>query len=63
MPRSRKPSPSERSKPKIHVTHTGGRYVDPDELLRDPKVGEAIDAMAEIARSDQKGGSGNNHNG
>ena len=63
MPRSRKPSPSEPSKPKVHVTHTGGRYVNPDELLRDPKVMEAIDAMAEIARSDQKEGNDNNHSG
>ena len=63
MPRSRKPSPSEGSKPKVHVTHTGGRYVNPEELLRDPKVMEAIDTMAEIARSDQKGGNDNTHDG
>ena len=63
MPRSRKPSLREGSKPKVHVTHTGGQYVNPDELLRDPKVKAAIDAMAEIARGDQKGGNDNTHNG
>ena len=62
MARSRKPSSNERSKPKVHVTHTGGRYVNPDELLRNPEVKEAIDTMAEIAQRDQKGGAENTSN-
>ena len=47
--RLRKPSPREGSKPKVYVTHKGGRYVNADELLRSPEVIEAIDAMAQIA--------------
>ena len=50
MARSSKPSPSDGSKPKVHVTHTGGRYVKADELLRNPQVREAIDSMAQIAQ-------------
>ena len=63
MPRSRKPSHSGGSKPKVHVTHTGGRYVNPDELLRNPEVKEAIDTMAEIAQRNQKGSTDNPPNG
>ena len=50
MARSGKPSPSDGAKPKVHVTHTGGRYVNADELLRSPQVREAIDSMAQIAQ-------------
>ena len=63
MPRSRNPSQGDGSKPRIHITHTGGRYIHPEELLRAPKVKEAIDTMAEIARSDQKEDNDNSHNG
>ena len=52
MARSGKPSPSDRSKPKVHVTHTGGRYVNADELMRSPQVREAIDSMAQIAEEE-----------
>ena len=52
MARSGKPSPSDGSKPKVHVTHTGGRYVNADELLRSPQVKAAIDSMAQIAQED-----------
>ena len=54
MPRSRKPSQSDGSKPKVHVTYTGGQYVNPDELLRTPRVKDAIDTMAQIAQREQK---------
>ena len=53
MSRSRKPSPGGRSKPKIYVTHTGGRYVKAEELLRSPEVKDAIDTMAQIAEQDR----------
>ena len=56
MARSRKRSPREGCKPKVHVTHKGGRYVNADELLRSPEVIEAIDAMAQIAERDRKAG-------
>jgi hypothetical protein len=36
----------------VHVTHTGGRYVKADELLRNPQVKEAIDNMAQIAQEE-----------
>ena len=52
MARSGKPSPSDGAKPKVHVTHTGGRYVNADELLRSPQVREAIDSMAQIAEEE-----------
>ena len=53
MARSRNPSSRERSKPRVHVTYTGGLYVDPAELLHSPKVKEAIDTMAQIAQMDE----------
>ena len=56
MARSRKPSPSGRSNPKIYVTHTGGRYVKAEELLRSPEVKDEIDTMAQIAEQDRKEG-------
>lgn len=55
MARSGKPSPSD-GKPKVHVTHTGGRYVKAEELLRSPEVQEAIDTMAQIAERDRRAG-------
>ena len=54
MPRSRKPQ-SDGSKPKVHVTYTGGQYVNPEELLRTPRVKDAINTMAQIAEREQRG--------
>ena len=44
MARSGKESSGD-SKPKVHVTATGGMYYEADELLRSPKVREAIKSM------------------
>ena len=54
MPRSRKPSQSDGSKPKVHVTYTGGQYVNPEELLRTPRVKDAINTMVQIAKREQQ---------
>lgn len=51
MARSGKESSGD-SKPKVHVTATGGMYYEADELLRSPKVREAIKSMVGIASSD-----------
>lgn len=37
-------------KPTVHITETGGWYVDPDELLRSKPVQEEIERLAELAR-------------
>ena len=52
MARSGKKSSGSDSKPKVHVTATGGMYYEADELLRSPKVREAIKSMVGIASSD-----------
>ena len=51
MARSDKASSGD-SKPKVYVTATGGMYYEADELLRSPKVREAIKSMVGIASSD-----------
>ena len=40
------------TKPRVHVTANGGRYVQADELLSDPEVKKKIDLMAQIASED-----------
>ena len=37
-------------KPTVHITETGGWYVDPDELLRSKPVQKEIERLAELAR-------------
>ncbi len=37
-------------KPTVHITETGGWYVDPDELLRSEPVREEIEKWAELAK-------------
>ena len=37
-------------KPTVHITETGGWYVDPDELLRSEPVRKEIERLAELAR-------------
>ncbi len=48
MARSDKTSSGSDSKPKVHVTATGGMYFEADELLRSPEVRKAIKSMVGI---------------
>lgn len=48
MARSGKASSSD-SKPKVHVTATGGMYYEADELLRSPEFRKAVKSMVGIA--------------
>ena len=49
MARSGKAASGDESKPRVHVTATGGRYVKAEELLRNAEVRKAIENMAQIA--------------
>lgn len=49
MAQGKASSGSDPTKPKIHVTPTGGMYVEADELMRSPEVRKAIKSMAQIA--------------
>ena len=49
MAQGKASSGSDPTKPKIHVTANGGRYVHADELLRNPEVRKTIKLMAQIA--------------
>ena len=37
--------PSEQETPKIYVRRNGSRYIDPDELFRNPKVQETLQKL------------------
>lgn len=52
MARRKASSGSDSTKPKVHVTANGGRYVQADELLSDPEVKKKVDLMAQIAIED-----------
>lgn len=54
MARRKASSGSDPTKPKVHVTPTGGMYVHADELLRTPEVRETIKRMAQIAEDADK---------
>ena len=51
-------------KPTVHITETGGWYVDPDELLRSEPVRKEIEKWADLAKrsgiADTEGGSDDN---
>ena len=54
MGRRKASSDSDPTKPKVHVTATGGMYVEAHELLRTPEVRETIKRMAQIAEDSNK---------
>ena len=55
MARRKASSGSDSTKPKVHVTPTGGMYVHADELLRTPEVRETIKRMTQIAKTQTSG--------
>ena len=46
--RDKKTTEVEPTQPKIHVTPSGKRYVDPEELLRTKRAQELMDKMAKL---------------
>ena len=54
MARRKASSDSHPTKPKVHVTPTGGMYVEAHELLRTPEVRKVINQMAQIAEDANK---------
>lgn len=52
MARSGKKSSGSDSKPKVHVTATGGMYYEADELLRSEEFRKAVKSMVGIASID-----------
>ncbi len=54
MARRRASSGNNPTKPKVHITATGGMYVEAHELLRTPEVRETIKRMAQIAEDSNK---------
>ena len=56
MARSPKTPSDSNSKPKVHVTATGGRYVEAGELLRNAEARKAINSMAQLSADDSNRG-------
>lgn len=54
MARRRASSGTNPTKPKVHITATGGMYVEAHELLRTPEVRKVINQMAQIAEDADK---------